>query len=310
MRLYNIYYLCKQCEETINGLSIPMVKGSQTRMIENWEEYKKALSVIRQIDFLKEDVDDLYEAVPVFVREKARPQIDSDTYSKLVNKKALIVTKMQAIIELYESMNLGEELSGIDVKVPKCESLDEYISILREIDFIFTQCPYMRHKDVQIKFNTVDVGSQWLSFLIYASAGTAAVKFIWDNLAAMIDVSLRLKSHLVSVKRDEEILRQQELQGDVLQSILEGFDMLKKHHISMAVSEMEKKNEECPLEDGEDRGRLEKSIEKLCNLLDKGVEIYASIDTPKETQLLFPSLGDKAELPDNVLRFLEDKNEG
>lgn len=63
-----------------------------------------------------------------------------------------------------------------------------------------------------------------------------------------------------------------------------------------------------PLNDGEERGKVEKSLEKLMELLDKGVEIYASLDSPKDVQVLFPEIGDTKKLPENILKFLEDKN--
>ena len=68
-------------------------------------------------------------------------------------------------------------------------------------------------------------------------------------------------------------------------------------------------NEISPLEDGDQRGRLEKSLEKLCNLLDKGVEIYASIDSPNDVQVLFPTLNEQERLPETILKYLEDKND-
>lgn len=309
MRLYNIYFLCKQYKTEVDDLNIIETRKNQIYVIEKWSSYKNTLSVLRNVKPLKKHIDDFYRSVPVFVREEQKPEIDSSIRNSLINKKKNIVSKMDAIIELYESMELGERTNGIDVKIPKCDSLDEYISLLKEIDFIFTQCPYMCHKDGQIKFNTVDVGSQWLSFLICAAAGSAAIKFIWDNLAAMIDVCLQLKSHLLSIKQQEEVLRIQKFQGDALKSSLDAFEVIKKHYISEAAKEIEEKNGEYPLKDGEERGKLEKSLEKLCGLLDKGVEIYASIDAPKEAQLLFPALGDKAELPDAVLKYLEEKNE-
>lgn len=45
------------------------------------------------------------------------------------------------------------------------------MSYLKEIDFILTQCPYLSSEKEELKFNNVDVGSQWLSFFLIA-AGT------------------------------------------------------------------------------------------------------------------------------------------
>ena len=202
-------------------------------------------------------------------------------------------------------MELGEARNGIDVKIPECDSLAEYIKYLKEIDFIFTHCPYLQHKDGMIKFDTVDVGSRWITFLI----GSAAVTFILTNLASIIDKAIQLKSHLTSLDQQKEILETQKKQNKALDSNMEIFEVLRKHYISEAVKEIENSNNNVPLDDPEDRSRLEKSLEKLCDLLDKGVEFYASIDAPKETQVLFPVVNSTLELSENVLKLLEDKND-
>ena len=305
MRLYNIYYLCKQCEDRISGLTFTTVKINQEYLINDWEKYKEALFVMRQVPSLKEYVDDFYETIPVFVREKEKPHVDHNTYSRLNTKKNTILNKVQTIISLYESMELGEARNGIDVKIPECDSLAEYIKYLKEIDFIFTQCPYLQHKDGMIKFDTVDVGSQWITFLI----GSAAVTFILTNLASLVDKAIQLKSHLTSLDQHKEILETQKKQNKVLDSNMEIFEVLRKHYISEAVKEIENSNNNVPLDNPEDRSRLEKSLEKLSDLLDKGVEFYASIDAPKETQVLFPVVNSTLELSENVLKLLEDKND-
>ena len=121
---------------------------------------------------------------------------------------------------------------------------------------------------------------------------------------------MQVKSHLLSLKQQEEILRNQKLQNDILETSVESFKLLKSHYLSEAVKEIENMNEESRLENGEERGKAEKSLEKLCDLLDKGVEIYASIDADRQIQMLFPALGGNVELPDNILKLLEDKKEG
>jgi len=43
-------------------------------------------------------------------------------------------------------------------------------------------------------------------------------------------------------------------------------------------------------------------------LLDKGVELYASLDTPREVQVLFPALEETLTLPDDLVKYLEAKS--
>lgn len=307
MRLYNIYYLCKKCEKDMAGLVISNIRTGTYR-IDGWERYKETLFVLRRIDFLKDEVDSFYETIPVFVREKEQPEIDEDIKKRLISKKNSILQKMRTVVDLYESMEIGAGDGGIDVKIPQCDSLHKYISYLRDIDFVFSQCPFLQHKDGRIEFKTVDVGSQWLTFLVTAACGTAAASYIMGNVALLVDKAIQLKSHLSNLKQQEEIIRSQKLQNDVLQSNLEIFETLKRHYLSEAVKEIEDQNETTPIMDGEDRGKIEKSLEKLCGLLDKGVEIYASINTDKEIQVLFPAMKGSVELPDNIIKYLEEKN--
>lgn len=306
MRLYNIYYLCKQYVSEVENVTVTEYRktGGNEYGLYNWVSYKETLQVIRQIDCLSEYVKQLYDMVPVFVREDAEPKIDGNTKNRILSAKDIIVEKMETIIELYESMQLKETSKGIDVKIPPCDSLSEYISYMRDLDFIFEHCPFLQHSDGKIKFSTVDVGSQWISFVI---AGSAAV-YILNNLALLIDKAIQIKSHLISLRQQEEVLKSQKIGNQQLESACEIFESLKKYYVSEAEKEIENENPENALKDGEERGKAEKSLEKLSGLMEKGVEIYASIDNKQEVQVLFPALSEKIELPDNIIKYLEDKN--
>ena len=238
MRLYNIYYLCKEYVEDINNLSFEAIEPGKVYKMESWNKCKNAMFVVRQIPFLKGYVDNFYSRVPVFVREKNNPQIDSSTMNILAGIKIDIADKMNTVIELYESLNMDANETGIDVKIPSCNSLKDYTAYLKELDFIFSQCPFLQHESGEIKFKTVDVGSQWLTFLVVATTGTAAVSYILNNLALLVDKAVQIKSHLLSLKQQEEILRSQKLQDDVLNASIESFNVLKSHYLSEAVKEL------------------------------------------------------------------------
>ena len=310
MRLYNTYYVCKKFVDDISELSFASINLGQAYVIQNWERYKETLLVVRQVPFLKSHVDSFYNIVPVFVREDVEPRIDSTIRSKLEAKKKVTVDKMQAVIELYEDLDIAPNGNGIDVKIPHCGSLKEYMAYLKEIDFIFSQCPFLQHEEGEIRFHTVDVGSQWLTFLIVSASGAAVASYILSNLAQLVDKAVQVKSHLLNLKQQEEILRSQKLQNEALDASIESFQILRKHYLEEAIKEIEYENESVTLQDGEERGKAEKSLEKLCALMDKGVEIYASVDTRREIQMLFPALGGNIELPESVLKLIEDKKEG
>ena len=71
---------------------------------------------------------------------------------------------------------------------------------------------------------------------------------------------------------------------------------------------IEEQSPENKITDNEERTKAEKSLEKITELMEKGVEIYTSIDTDKDIQLLFPPLEKQEALSDDLIKLLEDKN--
>lgn len=308
LKLYNTYYICNNLAGVLKGLKVSQnTEQNNVYYIENWDEYTNALKTLRTIPIFKDISDKLYELIPVFIRSQPRPSIDTQTRNNLISANNNLICRIDTIIELYTSMNIPEKEKGIDVKIPNCQDLKEYIKYLNDIDFVFSQCPYLLHKDETIKFSSVDVGSNWLTFVIEVSAGATGLFYILNNLAKIVDKAMILKSHYCSIKEQEEALKSIQLKSDLAKGEKEIFDTLKKHYMNEVTTSLE--NEIAPLEDGEQRGKLEKSLEKLSNLLDKGVEIYASLDTPKNVQLLFPAIDEQEKLSDSVLNYLEDKKE-
>lgn len=310
MKFYNIYYLCKNCIDVCQGLNICRKKDSTDYYIENWGEYKKILEQLRKIDLFSGISYTIYKSIPSIVVDDVRPEISGGRKDSLIRYNNNLVLMMQTVIDLYESMHLAMDGKGIDIKIPECHDLKEYMSYLKELDFIFNNCPYLQCDDEKVRFSSVDVGSNWLTFIIEITAAAGAVALtgsvILKNLAAIMDSVLVLKSHLVSIKRDEQLLKTAEKKNDLLDSELEVFDTLRKIYLNQTTESLESQLGE--ISDPEDKTKLEKSLEKLSNLLDKGMEIHASIDLPTDVQLLFPEVIEQQKISSDILKYLEEKN--
>lgn len=165
MKLYNVYRLCKQNIEFFknHNLNKKVVNNDQViYKLENWSEFKDHLKLIRKIPVLTDYVDNYFNSVPIFIQDKGALELSSQTATKLNSIKFSIYSRMQTIIELYENMNISDGGNGIDIKIPPCDDLKEYILYLKDIDFIFSQCPFLQYENEIIKFDSVDVGSNWL----------------------------------------------------------------------------------------------------------------------------------------------------
>ena len=63
--------------------------------------------------------------------------------------------------------------------------------------------------------------------------------------------------------------------------------------------------EEHNITNPEDLGRLRNSIQLMADWMDKGMEVYASVQAPEETKAVFPPI-EKQTLPEGIIGLLTD----
>lgn len=307
MRLYNIYYVCVSCLPSLEKVKTVEIRNANKEVlgikIEEWADCKIALNELYKISCLKECVLSTLAIFNDIEKDQYAPSVSPDRGRKFVNELRNLRSSINTIIRLYESLEIGESKTGIDVKIPKCESLKEYMEYLKDIDFVFSQCPFLLVEDERIEFNNVDVGSQWLTFLVV----TSGTFFILNNLGVLVNKAIAIKSNLLFYKQQEEQLRAMRLKNEVMEETVDVFKQMKQKVLNDSVNELESEIGE--LKDGEERGKVEKSLEKMVMLIDKGVEIYSSIQTPNEVKALFPTNENNPILPDNIIKLLEVKSD-
>lgn len=306
MRLYNYCFLCKKLKKKVTDITVSTVtqNGNYIYCIENWREYKIILAELRKVIGLEKAVDDVYRTVPVFVSGSDRPQIDKATKNKLFENIYILIHKMDAIIDLGMSLEQNNKAFGIDISIPKCSDIKQYIGYLKDIDFIFNQCPYMIEKDATIQFTGTDIGSWWI--VLGVMGGVAACTAVMKNLAELIDCATRIKSHFVSVKQQEQILEQMKCETDAKKSYC---DVLATMNREILRKEIESLHEQSKIDDPEKTDRVVRSLEKIINLLNNGGGIYTSIEAPKDVQVLFPPVDYGNVLSEEIMKLLEDKKE-
>ena len=302
MKLYNVYRLCKQNVDFFYKNHI-IDKGNGINTIESWEEIQRRFGKLSKIPVFKKDIETYLKTVPSIEREEEEPKISSKLASKLSAQEIDIYNKIYNIIELYESMGLNDEdnSNAIDIKLPAFEDLDEYISYLKDLNFIFSQCPFLQCDGEVIKFGSVDVGSNWLKLTITA----ASISVILTNTASLLDKALALRSHYITIQQQEEMLRSMQIKNELAEEQVRTFKQLKDAGMEIVIQRLEK-DHGIQL-DPEERDKTERILDKLILFLDKGGEIYASLDAPEDIQLLFPEIQGDLELPENIIKYLEDK---
>lgn len=203
----------------------------------------------------------------------------------------MLLRTMEDIINLYEKMGMDTENKiGIDIKLPKYNDFEEFVSYINNIQFIFTKCPFLQAEDEKLQFENVDVGSTWLTFLVIGGILTSG-SVLLNNIAAFIDKCIILRSHYLTLKKQEQDLEKEEKDENEKKIILEYINNLYKKEVDAAIRELEEITKyKLENKDGDERGRVEQCFEKMGKLIDKGLQIYSTIDAPDETKQLFQPL--------------------
>lgn len=109
---------------------------------------------------------------------------------------------------------------------------------------------------------------------------------ILSNLAKTIDKATKIKSHIITCNQQKEILRSMNQKNGVMDKVVEGFEEYGKTLLQECTDEL--KSEIGELKDGHEEEQVRKTLYALGNLMTKGMEVYASIDSPTEIKELLP----------------------
>ena len=208
---------------------------------------------------------------------------------------------------LYKSMG-GEPDIGLDIKIPETDNITEFKKYIDNLEFIFTKCPFFQSEETSLKLETVDKGSIWLVIGVVCASATVGSALL-NNIAAFIDKCFVIKSHRLTCMAQEQDIKASEYSEKEKEEMLEVVKKLYRIRVSNAIKELEESTG-CHIKDGDDRGRAEQSLEKLGKLIDKGMQIYSSIDSPDEVKALFEPLEMKyLSIADELKKITENPDE-
>lgn len=302
-----MYYICLKYKQEIEKFAVKsrIVNGNNVRYIDDWNYQSSLLNELAKLKPLRERARKLYEVIPVVYRDKNNFDISEVTAINYKNAYTELYVSMQTIVDAYEVLNTGrkpETETGFDIMLPKFKDIGEFAKCLDDLNFVITQCPYLNIKDAEIKYNSIDVGSTWITFLI----GGAMTATVLTSLGKLVDAAVKIKSHVTTVKMQEELLRSMQLKNDVAEEAVKTLKQTNRLLLENTIGDLTTEIGE--LQDGEEKGKAQKSIEKMAYWMDKGMQIYSSIDAPKEVKDLFPEQEETFSLTDDIQKLIEMKD--
>lgn len=301
MRLQEIYYICRTVQESWNDLSFDEVKaaGNATYYkLKNTDAVREILADLDVIESFQETVASIRNRSYGFTQSAGEITVDSRARSALLGDYQKLYTKVSTITELFESLDYRQDSEGFDIKLPPDISLSDLSKCTKDLDTIFSQCPLLTNQDSDIRFTAVDVGSVWLTFLVVGGAAAVTLRLI----AELVDKALVIRSHYLTTQEQEEKIRTLQLGNDALENAMDINKQITKGLLSKVSAELA---DEHGISEPEDVVRLQRSVQLMADWMNKGMEVYASIQAPEETKAVFPPI-EKQSLPEGVIALLTD----
>lgn len=296
MRLKNIYKTLKEIEPIIKDISHASTSNGSYE-VRNWNTLLKVLDQIRHIEIFESAAQELFAISPIFGENVATIRLTETLYSRYSQWLRNLKNKIEIIIELCESLGYDKSESGFEVKLPETNDLGEFASNVDNLNKAIQLCPFIKEKDADIRLVKTDIGSTWLEFAIIG----AQVATVLTALGYFAKSALKIKSMYITCEQQKEAVKGAQIKNNLADEITNLYkDIIKATAVNEVKNLEEKLNK--PL-NPEDRTSAEKSLEILGKLMSKGLEIYATLDSPPEAKDVFPTADEQKLLP-GILKLL------
>lgn len=311
MRLRNIYIICRDNIETIDTISFAQLTGSYSGywQVTGWEKASKVIvNELFSIEFLKEKAEELIKCIPEIYQTFDSFKVLSSEGNKILTARKMLRESMADVISLYESMGLEpKESLGVDVRLPDCKDFAELKKCIDDLDFILYKNPLFRDETENLEFKSADVGSLWLTFAVIG-AGAVSTSIFLNNLVAFLDKCVVVHSHRLTLQQQKVQVEAMKMEKEAKETFLNSLEQLYKSQVATVVHELEKETNK-KLQNGEEIGIVEQAFEKMNILLEKGLQIYSTIESPQEVKALFEPLEMKYISVSSGTKLIEEKTE-
>ena len=304
MRLTYMYYLIKNNYQPIADLTMERCTDQTPRgitfhygTIDNWLSAKSALDNLSVIDYFQDEINSMLECVDKRHSQNDHIEFDDTSYLQFCASCNILKSKMEITLDFCKSLGLKSEQMGFDIKMPPTNDFNDFADNIASLKKVLQLCPYLNIDGESVEIYSVDIGSIWMKFAVASTAAVTAVTL--SNLATLVDKSVKIRSHMLTYRQQQDECRMQEVADDLLENIIDTHNQLLEHQKNKVLKELQSE-----LDNGtgeplshEEEEQLRVSMEQLIDLIDKGMEIYASVDSSDEIKDLFPTSDEIQSLP-------------
>lgn len=302
MRVQEVFYLINRALDEWKAplfSEVTSQSGAVSYTLRNAADLVRILDPLRPFPEISTKIDTIYGTDKTFYKGTTGAFTQQERNAVITAMNG-IKSNLLTMKSMCEALGVESVSSGFDIKLPPNMTLSELSKCARDLDNIFNQCPILKSDDEEVVLRGVDIGSIWITFSIIG-AGAATSFFILKNIAAMVDKIMVIREHAAICKQQEEIARQMKIGSDALKTIADANSTIIKSLTQKCAEELASENN---IDSNDDIEHIRGSLDMLRGWIDKGMEVYAAIEAPKEIKAAFPPLETQA-LPDFMAKELE-----
>lgn len=288
VRVQEMFYIVNHALEQWTEPSFQELKsqsGTVSYKLRNTADLVFLLEPLKPFPVIRKKIDDIYGTDATFYKGETGAFTPQER-TFIINTMSSIKSNLLTMQSMCEAIGVKSDSSGFDIKLPPNMTLAELSKCTHDLDNVFNQCPLLKSEQEEVRLRGVDIGSIWVTFSIIG-AGSALAFSILKNLAAMVDQIMQIRERAAICKQQEELAKQAQLKNEEIQPIVNANKTIIKNLTQSCAEKLASDNN---IDSPEDIAQIRASLDMLREWIEKGMEVYASIEAPKEIKSAFPPL--------------------
>lgn len=278
-------------------LKIEYSYGQDKGMVTGISETKEAIRILNQNEIFPEQVNTLWSSF--FVRQTGdETEIDADERRMLETHYGYLEIAIEALYKTVSNVFLEEFENSVRIKLPPTNDFSELSKVSNELNKSISLPIAHKNVDGKTTIKSVENGSIWL---VIALASPIAVGLVGTIVWA---------SAVIHKKRQEGRMFEEHVKSlELANAEKEAFLNAQKKQLELLIqTEASTISDEYYKESNpEDLERLKHSIVTVSELINKGLEIHPSLNTPEKVSNLFPDFKN-LNLIESVTKLLSNDN--
>lgn len=260
----------------------------------NLSSLREAILNLEDVDILKNEIEAI-KKTSLFSHSADAFFFSASDDTILKEAVRQLRNGLEYLLRYSDQIEMPE--NGLNIKLPEIENFDDLTKVSKEFKRAIEIPIIDQQQGGQVKIETADSGSIWLTVSVGCIAAVNLVGAICWSAAV-------IRKKMAEARIFEAQAKTLELKNEMMVTLIEAQKVQMKNILDGEAKEIA--DNHYSLTDGEAIARLKMSIETVSELIDKGVKILPTSDDSKTTKL-FPDYS-ALNLIESTIRQLKNGN--